>query len=465
VRIEVHSNDLERCLVELGESEVSPAETTSGAPNESPRQNFPRLSIERQVELAKNLRRAIKGCEVILDTLPRKAEFLNAIIEDQLERIERGEKGSVIFDLQGRQSSVKLVRNLVERADRASLPIKAWQLRPGFVLELASRMVEESTENPRLEKLCPDAPESRSEPSANATSAYVRESPKLTMDTEPLECLRNYVQTAEDALELLTQTFQRLVTWVATRYRHPGLSLDELISEGNQGLMKGLERYDPERGNRPSTFLFYPVREAILVYQRGRGHVVKYPPSLLALRDRIAHKQEESMKNGKPRLGLTELEDSVKASRERILEALSIQSDLSLEQPISNSDEGELLDLLSAEQDPYGENGDEVEPANGHDPKNHGFENSAESRTNDPPEETLLTEKEDDELTEAFRQFLRKFSTPPLSRRKVWELFRSGTGKWPGEVRLKIVRARGKRRAVVKARASLRVTGVLKFID
>ena len=97
--------------------------------------------------------------------------------------------------------------------------------------------------------------------------------------------------------------------------------------------------------------------------------------------------------------------DRLGARREWV-PSISIQSDLSLEQPISNSNEGKLLDLISAELDKYGEDGDEVALSNGHDPRNPSFENSADSRTNNAPEEALLTEEEDVELTEVLRQFL-----------------------------------------------------------
>src|SRR5215813_15262457 len=67
----------------------------------------------------------------------------------------------------------------------------------------------------------------------------------------------------EDALHELTTAYLRLVVSLATRFRHYGLPMSDLVQEGNVGLMQAAARFEPERGVRFSTYAAWWVRSAM----------------------------------------------------------------------------------------------------------------------------------------------------------------------------------------------------------
>lgn len=97
----------------------------------------------------------------------------------------------------------------------------------------------------------------------------------LEADTEAALVARWREAGDEKALERLVASYQRLVTKMANRYRGYGLPIADLISEGNVGLMQALQRFDPEKGFRLSTYATWWIRAAITDYVLGSASMVK----------------------------------------------------------------------------------------------------------------------------------------------------------------------------------------------
>lgn len=72
------------------------------------------------------------------------------------------------------------------------------------------------------------------------------------------------MQIADASRELLIKANQRLVISVAKRYRGLGVPFLDLIQEGNLGLMRAVERFDPAKGNRLSTYAMWWIRQSII---------------------------------------------------------------------------------------------------------------------------------------------------------------------------------------------------------
>ena len=81
----------------------------------------------------------------------------------------------------------------------------------------------------------------------------------------------------ESAVELLTKANLRFVVSVAKQYQSPGLSLVDLINEGNLGLMRAAQRFDPSKGFKFITYAVWWIRQAIMNAITAQGRLIKLP--------------------------------------------------------------------------------------------------------------------------------------------------------------------------------------------
>ena len=107
--------------------------------------------------------------------------------------------------------------------------------------------------------------------------------------------LEAVVDAGEAARRRFVEANQRLVVSVARRYRDRGLDLEDLVQEGNLGLLRAIERFDPERGLRFSTYALWWIKQAIqrALDERGRlirlpGHAAGEAARLWRMADRLA---------------------------------------------------------------------------------------------------------------------------------------------------------------------------------
>lgn len=111
-----------------------------------------------------------------------------------------------------------------------------------------------------------------------ADLAYVRDvmsQPILSREKEQELAIAWRDQADEDALHDLTKAYSRLVVATATRFRHYGLPIGDLIQEGNVGLMQAAERFEPEREIRFSTYAKWWIRSHIQDYILRNWSIVR----------------------------------------------------------------------------------------------------------------------------------------------------------------------------------------------
>jgi RNA polymerase sigma-32 factor len=112
----------------------------------------------------------------------------------------------------------------------------------------------------------------------HADLEYIRqlmEQPLLKREEEHELALAWHDEHDEKALHLLVQAYMRLVVSTAIRFRHYGISLSDLIQEGNLGLMYAAERFDPERDVRFSTYARWWIRSHIQEYILRNWSIVR----------------------------------------------------------------------------------------------------------------------------------------------------------------------------------------------
>ena len=195
---------------------------------------------------------------------------------------------------------------------------------------------------------------SRSPSTTDAAELYWRE----IKDTEPLsrerevELFTRLRRGDESARQRIIEANLRFVVSVARDYKDYGLSLVELISEGNVGLLEAVKRFDETRGFKFITYAVWWIRQAILKALALQGRIARPPMSQindLQKIEREAGRLAQSL--GRTPTG-AEIAERVDISAERTRNAMDVsQQDLSFDAPAYPGEGDSLLSLHPAPQD------------------------------------------------------------------------------------------------------------------
>ncbi len=149
----------------------------------------------------------------------------------------------------------------------------------------------------------------------------------------------------------LIQGNLRLVVSIAKRYTRLGLSFLDLIEEGNLGLMKAVDRYNPHRGYRFSTYASWWIKQAIIRAVANQGKTIRVPVYMVEIINRL-RKATERLTQKLGRLPTDyELSKALKTSARRIRIIKSItQNPTSLSGRIGEDGAGELINLVEDEE-------------------------------------------------------------------------------------------------------------------
>jgi RNA polymerase primary sigma factor len=175
----------------------------------------------------------------------------------------------------------------------------------------------------------------------------------LETDHTAEECARLEAQAVagQAARERLARANTRLVVSIAKRYRGYGIPFSDLIQEGNVGLMRAVDRYDPDRGNRFSTYATWWIRQAVTRSLANEGRVIRIPVhigSRMREMARIARQLEiEQGRRPSPEEIAAEMGESSAKVRQMMRWAIR---PLSLEQPVGETGEAELGDFIEDER-------------------------------------------------------------------------------------------------------------------
>ncbi len=149
------------------------------------------------------------------------------------------------------------------------------------------------------------------------------------------------------ALERLTKTNLRFVVSVAKQYQNQGLTLGDLINEGNLGLIKAARRFDETKGFKFISYAVWWIRQSILSAVAEQSRIVRLPlnqvGSLSKIRKSASKLEQELERVPTPE----ELADDLETTSEKIADALSNSGrHLSMDAPFVAGEENTLLDVL-----------------------------------------------------------------------------------------------------------------------
>ena len=149
------------------------------------------------------------------------------------------------------------------------------------------------------------------------------------------------------ALDRLTRANLRFVVSVAKQYQNQGLSLPDLINEGNLGLIKAAQRFDETRGFKFISYAVWWIRQSILQALAEQSRIVRLPLNKVGLTNRIqkAYSQLEQEYEREP--SAEELAEMLQMDIEEVSATLNISGrHVSVDTPLSEGEENTLLDVL-----------------------------------------------------------------------------------------------------------------------
>jgi RNA polymerase primary sigma factor len=189
---------------------------------------------------------------------------------------------------------------------------------------------------------------------ANPLDLYwrdIKDTAPLTREQE-IELFGRARAGDEDARQQLVTANLRFVVSVARDYREYGLSLIELVSEGNVGLMEAIRRFDENRGFKFITYAVWWIRQAILKALAENGKITRPPMSQITDFQKL-EKQAGILAQQLGRAPtFDELAARVDISGERTLNAMQVaQSDISLDSRAYPDEDAPLISVFAAEQD------------------------------------------------------------------------------------------------------------------
>jgi len=161
------------------------------------------------------------------------------------------------------------------------------------------------------------------------------------------ERLRQTVGRARDAKIRMVEANLRLVISVAKRYINRGQSFLDLIQEGNIGLMKGVERFEYQRGYKFSTYATWWIRQAITRCIADQSRTVRIPVHMIELINRLWRHQRRLTQELGREPTTEELAEAVEISPDRVHAVLTAaQQPISMQTPVGDAEEARFEDLI-----------------------------------------------------------------------------------------------------------------------
>ena len=178
----------------------------------------------------------------------------------------------------------------------------------------------------------------------------------LTVDEE-VRLAQRIRQGDQAALEKLTRANLRFVVSVAKQYQNQGLSLPDLINEGNLGLMKAAKKFDETKGFKFISYAVWWIRQSILQALAEQSRIVRLPLNQVGSLNKIYKEQARFEQKNERAPSEEELADTLSVSSEKVSETMKISGkQMSMEAPFGDDEDNCLLDVMPNENAPNTDN-------------------------------------------------------------------------------------------------------------
>ncbi|MBQ9253752.1 MAG: RNA polymerase sigma factor RpoD/SigA [Bacteroidales bacterium] len=156
----------------------------------------------------------------------------------------------------------------------------------------------------------------------------------------------------KDALDKLVKSNMRFVVSVAKQYQNQGLSLQDLINEGNIGLIKAAQRFDETRGFKFISFAVWWIRQSILQAIADKSRIVRLPLHQVGMLNKVKKERAKLEQLYERTPSEEEVANSLGMELEKLHETVSAGNRIvSVDAPIGEDEETNLIDILRPEEE------------------------------------------------------------------------------------------------------------------
>ena len=174
----------------------------------------------------------------------------------------------------------------------------------------------------------------------------------ITVDEE-VELAQKIKQGDQAALDKLVSANLRFVVSVAKQYQNQGLSLPDLIDEGNLGLIKAAQKFDETRGFKFISYAVWWIRQSILQALAEQSRIVRLPLNQVGSLNKIGKALQRFEQENERRPSPMELAEQLDVPVEKIADTMKVSGrHVSVDAPFVDGEDNSLLDVLPNEDSP-----------------------------------------------------------------------------------------------------------------
>ena len=174
----------------------------------------------------------------------------------------------------------------------------------------------------------------------------------ITVDEE-VELAQKIKQGDQAALDKLVSANLRFVVSVAKQYQNQGLSLPDLIDEGNLGLIKAAQKFDETRGFKFISYAIWWIRQSILQALAEQSRIVRLPLNQVGSLNKIGKALQRFEQENERRPSPAELAEQLDVPVEKIADTMKVSGrHVSVDAPFVDGEDNSLLDVLPNEDSP-----------------------------------------------------------------------------------------------------------------
>jgi RNA polymerase primary sigma factor len=184
---------------------------------------------------------------------------------------------------------------------------------------------------------------------------YLREISQYPLITreEEVRLAQRIRERCEESLDKLVRSNLRFVVSVAKKYQNQGVSLSDLINEGNLGLIRAAHKFDETKGIKFISYAVWWIRQAILQALAEQSRIVRVPLNRAGTLHRIGKRSSALLQELGREPTVQEIAEGMDITEEEVAKTISIsQSHLSLDAPLTPGEDNKLLDYLPDTQNP-----------------------------------------------------------------------------------------------------------------